>query len=349
MKITDLTIRSLQLPTEGQVTYFDDALKSFGVRVSKGGAKSFILLLGAERRRHTIGRYPVISLSDARTEARRLLAEKTLGAHHTPFLAYADAKASYLAHCQRKNRASTYKGYKSRLDRLDWGRKNVADITPRDILAKLNALDDLPMEKRYTFVVARTFFNWCVEQHKLASSPMERMKTPPSKGSRERTLSADELKTIWHVCPDDPFGTTVKLLMLTGQRRGEIQHIVLDGDIATIAGAYVKNKRTHAFPVGAMVQELLQKPRAFGGWGKSKARLDTFSGVTGWTLHDLRRTYATILAELGTAPHIIEAILNHKSGIISGVAQTYNRFRYTDEMRGAAHNFERHFASIVAG
>lgn len=98
--------------------------------------------------------------------------------------------------------------------------------------------------------------------------------------------------------------------------------------------SHTKNKRPHLFPVGERKRELLANNRTFNGWGKSKARVDKISGVSDWTLHDLRRTYATIL--------------NHKSGIISGVAQTYNRFRYIEEMRLTVQNFERHFASILA-
>jgi len=348
LKLTDLTIRALTPPVAGQITHFDDGLKSFGVRVSKGGAKSFILLIGAERRRVTIGRYGVISLADARAEAKRILAERTLGAHHTPYQAYSEAKDAYLVHCKRKNRHSTYVGYKSRLDRLDWGKKNLSDITPRDIIAKLDALDDLPMEKRYTFVVARTFFNWCLAQHKLDTSPMARMQVPPLGQSRERVLTPHELKAVWGACPDDAFGRTVKVLILTGQRRGEVAHMTLEGDMVTIPSSHTKNHRTHTFPVPFIALELLDTPLDWGGWGKSKGKLDSASGVSNWTLHDLRRTYATTHAKLGTPPHIIEALLNHKSGIISGVAATYNRFAYIDEMRVAIRNYEEYFNKLVS-
>jgi integrase len=348
LKLTDLTIRALTPPAAGQVTHFDDGLKSFGVRVSKGGSKSFILLVGAERRRVTIGRYGIISLADARAEAKRILAERTLGAHHTPYQAYSDAKDAYLAYCNRKNRHSTYMGYKSRLDRLDWGKKNLSDITPRDIIAKLDALDDLPMEKRYTFVVARTFFNWCLAQHKLDTSPMARMQAPPLGKSRERVLTLHELKSVWDASPDDAFGKTVRVLILTGQRRGEVAHMTVEGDMCTIPSIHTKNHRTHIFPVPGIAAQLLTTPLEWGGWGKSKAKLDNASGVANWTLHDLRRTYATLHAQLKTPPHIIEALLNHKSGIISGVAATYNRFLYIEEMREAVNNYESYLTKLMA-
>jgi integrase len=66
-----------------------------------------------------------------------------------------------------------------------------------------------------------------------------------------------------------------------------------------------------------------------------------------WRLHDLRRTAATMMAELGILPHIIEAILNHVSGHKSGVAGIYNRARYTDEMRAALQRWADHLDTLT--
>ncbi len=66
-----------------------------------------------------------------------------------------------------------------------------------------------------------------------------------------------------------------------------------------------------------------------------KYKLDGLTEVTDWTLHDLRRTVATHMASLGVAPHVIERVLNHRKGVVSGVAATYNRFTYLPEMREA--------------
>ena len=87
----------------------------------------------------------------------------------------------------------------------------------------------------------------------------------------------------------------------------------------------------------------------FSGWSKSKARLDRRCGVSGWTLHDLRRTAATGMAELGVAPHVIEAVLNHASGHKAGVAGVYNQARYANETRRALDLWGEHVAAIVAG
>lgn len=81
MRLTDISVRQLACPAKGQRTYFDDTLTSFGCRVSQGGTRSYIVQHGPDRQLITIGRYPIISLAEARAEAKRVLAERTLGKH----------------------------------------------------------------------------------------------------------------------------------------------------------------------------------------------------------------------------------------------------------------------------
>jgi len=83
------------------------------------------------------------------------------------------------------------------------------------------------------------------------------------------------------------------------------------------------------------------------GFGRFKRRLDQGGSGDGWRLHDLRRTAATNMALAGVQPHIIEAVLNHKSGIVSGVAAVYNRHAYLDEKREALVNWQTKLLEIV--
>lgn len=94
--------------------------------------------------------------------------------------------------------------------------------------------------------------------------------------------------------------------------------------------------------------------RPLSGWSKYKSKMT--DGVPGWTMHDLRRTFATRLAELKVAPHVVERLLNHKmggitnktDGIVSAVAEVYNRAAYLPEMREAIALWEQHLASLIA-
>lgn len=334
--LTDFAVKTAPHPPSGHTMLWDTVTRGFGVRVGKQ-SKTFIVLIG-KGRRHTIGRYPLISLADARTEAKRVLAEKTLGKIKPRFLAYEDAYNRFLA--EITVRPSTLAGYRSRLKRMDWGRGNLADITPRDVLKQLKRFEGA-MEQRYAFVTLRRFFNWCVEQHLIDTAPTSTLVTPTKNDSRERVLTPAELKAIWHACPDNDFGKIVQVLLLTGQRRGEVEHMRLDEDLVRIPAEYTKNHRIHVIPVPVLARNRLATPLKWSGWGKSKEALDKACKVANWTLHDLRRTYATTLAELQTPPHIIEALLNHATGQISGVAKIYNRYFYLNEMREAVKAYER--------
>jgi integrase len=87
--------------------------------------------------------------------------------------------------------------------------------------------------------------------------------------------------------------------------------------------------------------------RPFTGWSKGKAALDKVSGVKDWTLHDLRRTFATRLAELGVAPHVIERLLNHVTGTLSPIALIYNKAKYQEEMRAAIDLWEAKLKTVL--
>ena len=108
MKFTDISIRNLPIPEKGLKLYADDAIPGFGVRVSQGGTKSFILTYGDRRERVTIGRHPIISLADARAETKRILAERTLGKHRPTRMVFDDALRLFVtSHLEQKTRPAT--------------------------------------------------------------------------------------------------------------------------------------------------------------------------------------------------------------------------------------------------
>jgi hypothetical protein len=107
VQLTDLTVRHLKTDAM-QRTYFDDTLQGFGVRVSPGGTKTFVLVHGPAREHISISRYGIISLADARAEAKRILAERTLGARRPKHVRFDVALTEFCeSHCDRKNRPGT--------------------------------------------------------------------------------------------------------------------------------------------------------------------------------------------------------------------------------------------------
>jgi integrase len=363
-KLTDLSLKNLAAPPRGQVTY-DDEGTPLKVRVSQGGTKTFIILIGSGRR-HTIGRYGDITLQQARAAAVRLKAEKTLGRTFPEIISLEAARAEYLS--QITVRANTREYYVRHLGKLKGPR--LTDVTPRDIN---RILDPLPIPSRMQALASfRPFFNWCVGRSYLDRSPCERLTAQPSP-ARDRVLSAVELKSIWEATVEPkPYNGIVRILMLTGQRKGEIaalQRAWIKNGMITLPKEVTKNAREHVLPVGSLCAAELarcsktthsQTGHVFsekasagapsGGWSKCKIALDRKLGdrVAPWTLHDLRRTFATNLAALGTPIQVTEKLLNHISGTVSGVAAIYNRHAYLDEMRAAIDAWEKRLSFIIA-
>jgi hypothetical protein len=113
--LTDLAIRSLPAPADGQRDYFDDALPGFGIRVSKGGTRSFFLFVGKQgnRQRKTIGRFGIITLAQARNEARMMLAEQTLGRGKPKSITFTAALSIFEEQWYPHLKARTIKDYKA--------------------------------------------------------------------------------------------------------------------------------------------------------------------------------------------------------------------------------------------
>jgi integrase len=198
-------------------------------------------------------------------------------------------------------------------------------------------------------------FAWAMREGLAESNAVIGTNRAVDEKSRSRVLTGEELAAIWRACRGDDYGRIVRLLILTGQRREEVGGMAGD-EIDwlrarwTIPGERTKNGRPHDVPLSAPAVEILKAvpyhvscERFFGeghgpfqGWSKAKASLDRRiaqggSKLAPWRLHDIRRTVATRMAELGTLPHVIEAVLNHVSGHKAGVAGIYNRANYTHE------------------
>jgi integrase len=189
--------------------------------------------------------------------------------------------------------------------------------------------------------------------------------------SRDRVLSDAELKAIWISADDDHYGAIIKLLMLSGQRANEIaglqwSEIDFDRGVILLPAERTKNGRAHQVPMSSTMVAILEAhPKTeerdlvfgygtgpFSGWSKSKETLDAAVGdkiAAHWVPHDLRRTWATRMADLGVQPHVIEAVLNHVSGHRAGVAGIYNRAMYAKEKAEALTLWADHIAAVLAG
>ncbi len=365
MRLTDLLIKQLSVQTKGQKTYFDDALPGFGVRVSQGGAKSFVVMFGKSRTLRTLGRYPTLSLSEARRKAKLAQAATEPLPPGATSLTFSEARDRFIEDTRARTRTRTVSEYERLLRRHFPFQKQLVTVSRQDIVEHITKLRNMPSVEQHAFVAIRTMMNWCVRHGLLETSPAPKLRF--STQSRSRVLNDEELKAVWYQANQvgGSYSAIVKLLILTGQRRGEIaalRRTWITDDAITFPTNITKNKREHRIPIGQLVEETIEgitsdtdlffpargKPdQPFNGWGKAKREFDRPLGIAPYTLHDLRRTFSSNLAKKGIPIHVTEKLLNHVSGTISGVAAVYNRHSYWDEQVAAITAWENKIQSLA--
>jgi hypothetical protein len=324
------------------------------VRVSPIGTKTFFATLDGSGRRHTIGRFGDISLAAAREAYRKLRAEKTLGKVFPQSVSLAVAHEQYLEQCDVRPSTKSY--YTRNLNRLKAAK--LTDITPRDINL---ILDKLPSAARLQALRTYTaFFNWCIRRHYLDISPCSRMEGGKTK-RRERVLTVEELRTLWDATSEpSTYHSIIRLLITTGQRKTEWVHsrdTWIDDYGVRLPPDICKNNNQHHFPLGTLSRSLIpdrkgllfpsEEGTAFSAWSKSKAELDEVLNMSPWQLRDLRRTYRTLHASIGTPREISERLINHVSEQ-GELEKIYDRFDYAKPMKDAQYRYEAHISQLLA-
>jgi integrase len=221
-----------------------------------------------------------------------------------------------------------------------WTGKSIHEISKRDVVEVISAIEQrgAPIAANKTLKSLKTFLRWCVGRAVLDQSPAEGVPLPAKEVARDHVLDDQELAEVILAARKigGPYGGIVELLALTGQRREEVagltwQELDLEQRVWTIPKSRTKNGKAHVVHLsdqslavlkrtdqqGPIVFSLLgSKP--FQDFSTAKRQLDQLLGVTGWRLHDLRRTCVSGMARLGIAPHVADKILNHQVGTISG-------------------------------
>lgn len=254
-----------------------------------------------------------------------------------------------------------------------WGNKAITELTRKDIVARLDEIAvKTPIQANRVLANLRKLLNWAVSRDIISTSPAAAVSPPGAETSRDRVLSEAEIRALWEATGilGYPFGDAFRLLLATAQRRDEVgsmRYAELDLDAAQwlIPRERAKNDTENLVPLSPLALGILQAvPRiegragyvftttgetAISGWTKAKVRLDEAmhsilvrdgllretDPLPHFKIHDLRRTAASNLARIGVAPHVVEAVLAHKSGTIKGVAAVYNRYGYEAEKRTA--------------
>src|SRR5450631_107722 len=248
----------------------------------------------------------------------------------------------------------------------------IRSITQRDVanLYKKIAKDSGPGAASHTWSTLRAFFHWAMRQGAVDNNVAALYDGGGVGEQRKRTLSDAEIAIVWKACNADQFGNIVKLLILTGARRDEAGHmhmdeLDLDNKEWLLPPERSKNGSEHLFTLSDSAVDILTKAvetreafvfghgkeRGFSGWSKAKKAFDKRIADAGqtvehFTLHDLRRSFASGLQRLKIEPHIVEACLNHTPPKLERNYQTY---RYAAEKRAALARWATHVDAIVNG
>ena len=247
----------------------------------------------------------------------------------------------------------------------------VDEVRERGVPGLQRRKKDGPTEglARAMFSTLSSMFSWLAAHRRVTANPCLGVARPrPGKG-RDRVLTDDEIVSLWHAASQErpEFGNVIKLLLLTGCRLNEVarmrsEELSADGKTWTIPSERTKNKRVHVVPLPDLARQIIGQHRDSGfvfstdghspvsSINKLKQRLDERMKTSQpFRIHDIRRTAATHMAELGITPHVIEACLNHVSGSRAGVAGIYNRAAYSKEKEAALARWAAHVSGLVSG
>jgi integrase len=257
------------------------------------------------------------------------------------------------------------------------GSRFMADITRRDVRELLQAIVDrgAPSHANHVLSYLRAMLNWAVGDDLIEANPTNGLKMPAPKVERDRALGNGEIRLLWAACDKIgwPFGPLIQLLLLTAQRRDELaeatwDEIDIDNALWTLPRERAKNDKTHIIHLAPKAVEILHQLPTTGsrnflftttekspvsGFTRARQRLMAVMSSLGgdrlehFTIHDLRRTAATGIAGLGIAPHVVDRILNHSTGKISGVARVYNRHEYLAERKDALEAWAKHVEELM--
>jgi integrase len=380
---------ALSLPNgKADTIHFDDDMPGFGLRLRRGTGGRVLRSWVAQykraggTRRVLLGSAEVLSAAQAREAARTVLAKVALG--EDPQAAKVERRSKdrisfkaiageYLETKRTEVRQSTFEEIERYLAGPHFRPLHTMpldQVTQRDVASCLVTItrERGNVTARAARSTLSAMFVWTMQQGLASANPVVGTRKPTEPGPRERVLSDPELISIWQACRDDDFGRIVRLLILLGSRRAEVGGMCWseldENGNWTIPAARSKNARAHTLPlvetaarIIAEVPQVVDRDQLFGeragygfaNWAKAKHLLDARCGVSSWVLHDLRRSCATGMANIGVQPHIIEQILNHQSGHKAGVAGIYNRSSYEREVRAALALWADHVNALITG
>jgi integrase len=412
--LTDRLVASLKLGARYS-EWRDEKTPGFGIRVSPNGVKTWFVVfrIGGStgyRRRQRLGRYPAVGLEKARQRARKAISEVSEGVDPVKEMAAKEADlrrerveasvfsqlaVQYLEWAQRNKREKTWKEYKRIIEKNlnpEFGKIDPKDLNPSHVRGYLRQVASrTPVLANRVRATMGAIFKWAITENLVAPerNPVSGISRPGgSETPKDRTLSDDELKAIWNALEKEtsPVKDVLKLILLTGQRPGEVMGMRWDEidwneALWDLPGIRTKNGVAHVVPLSTQALRILDRHRGVLKARSEKCQKDCCVapespfifpnrrlskqgtepvqmlrkmvgrvierlGIKSFAPHDLRRTCATCLGKMEVPGFVIALILNHA---LPGVTnKVYNRYDYLKEKREALNAWGTRLSRIVS-
>ena len=389
IRFTDRTLKAIKPPpSPKQLDYFDESIPGFGLRVSYKGRKSWIVLYRCNgvKGRLTLGRLDLLPLVDAREKARTALRAAAQG--DDPALRKGrDREApTFKQLCDRyieeyaKPRKRTWRKDRRLLDHNlipALGRQKAHLIARADLRTELAKVKNrpAPVEANRTFEVVRRLFTWAIEEEILTENPVFKLPKPAEETPRDRTLTADELQTLWRALDGaSPLVRGVfRLMLLSAQRRNEVSRMrFADLDRRegwwNIPAELTKTKRPYRVPLTPAMMNIVEEiealsldpewvfPSAKGGAPVPETnvtrpfrRLIKNAGLAHFMPHDLLHTVTSQMTAMGISQFDVSKVRHHTSWDSKTMTGRYDHYAYDREKRRALDLWNGRLLDIVAG
>jgi integrase len=389
LKLTDPFIRNHPEP-EKRMEIYDSLVNGLAVRITPTGTKSFVYRyrFNDTVRRYTIGRFPAIGLADARQKVKELayqtsqgidpLAEKKNKKKKPKKKTFVELARMFKEYHLPKLKKSTQKTYTERIDAEILpvlSDQKVCDIKRSQIMEMLEDIAygrGRSIHSNRVRAILSSMFSFAVQRGIAEFNPVKTIKPLGKETKRDRVLTEDEIKRLWNGFATllEPSQSVLKILLLLGQRKGETRRmrwddLDLNKNLWIIPADQTKAKRKHWLPLPPLAITIIERLKNDSEYvfaskineGESVKwfhngfnRLADELNIVDVRIHDLRRTAATYMAEMGTDRTILGKVLNHK-GLAgdSQVTARYDRYGYMDEKRRALNRWNQKLLQIIEG
>jgi integrase len=353
-------------PRAARFAFADPELAGHYVRVTPNGAKSYCAVArdpGGKQVWTTIGAPDpkALPIEESRSRARQIMrrVRDGLPAIEPKGETFGAVAEEWRARHVRKNGLRSAAEIERLIDRYilpAWRDREFVSIRRSDVASLLDHIEDKhgPRQADCCLAIVRGIMNWFASRRDDYTPPIARgmRRQSPTAQARSRVLTDDELRAVWEAAGAcGAFGGLVQTSLLTAQRRDKVatmRWIDVENGVWTIPAAPREKSAAGTLALPEMARRIIDTQATFAdnpfvfasgrckgplaGFSKLKDRLDRLSGISGWTLHDLRRSARSLMSRAGVSSEHAERVMGHAIGGVEGV---YDRHGYREEKAAA--------------